>query len=171
MPVSAGVDERVYAEAVSRGVQLTGDERERFLRPIELLAAATELTPALAVACSAVGDESAGEAERSEAASLLLLVSGALIRLGHRAREAHARDVGYDTETWLRDGLAAATHVALDLRGATAVLDAEADEAAAQLARAIVAVSMDRMAVPDAITQAQGRWLGMYAVARSMTRR
>jgi hypothetical protein len=161
-------DRSLYADAVSRGLERTGwAGEEQVSRPVELLACATELTPALAlVATSLVHEPAESRGEQREALKIAGEISAGLVRAAHWAREVHARDVGYDTEAWIRQAIARAGHLTYEQdKDCTRVLE-HLDEAAAQLSEAIVALESDRLAVADSITQAQGCWLAIYVRAR-----
>jgi hypothetical protein len=156
------VDRRLYAEAVSRGIERTprhvgsGD----LSRPVELLATATQLTPALVVFTPApMHPWSDGCDEHHEALRLARAITAALIRLAHWARQVHGRDVGYDTEVWIEQAVIAGRQLAQEQQHDCALVLDQLEEAAGYLAGAIVALSHDRLAVADCITQAHGAWL------------
>ena len=163
----ASVDRRLYAAAVSRGIDATGwdADTERVQRPIELLAAATLRTPALAALAPALA-AAAGWQHRDEL-EVARTVSAGLVRLAHRALEVHGRDVGYDIETWIDEAIVLAGLLTIELRGdPPRVLD-HLDEAAEHLAAAIVAIGADRLAFPDRISRALAGWLACFARSTS----
>ena len=153
------MDRRLYDAAVSRGIDVTGSsaEADRAERPVRLLATATVHTPALLAAASA----GAG------AHALVAGLSAGLIRLGHHALAVHARDNGYDPEPWIAQAVSVGSVLALDGRHDDGRL---LRDAADHLADAIVALTCDRIGVPDAIARAQGAWLSCFAGARAQER-
>ena len=159
-------DERLYAEALSRGLDYgqRRDGTEDLCLPVELLATAVELAPALALVAPVLAYD---YDERREAAKVTRGVSAGLVRVAHWAREVHARDVGYSTQAWIEQTIALTDHLVAELNGDRARLLDFLEEANAHLACAIVAVQCDRLAVADCITQAQGAWLATYACSRA----
>jgi hypothetical protein len=169
-PETAHPDERLYAEALSRGLDYgqRRDGADDLCLPVELLATAVELAPALALVAPVLAyDCPADYAERREAAKVTRGVSAGLVRVAHWAREVHARDVGYSTQAWIEQAIALTDHLVAGLNRESARLLDYLEEANAHLACAIVALQCDRLAVADCITQAQGAWLATYACSRA----
>jgi hypothetical protein len=156
----------LYEEAVSRGID---DARfplgtEYLSRPFELVAVATELTPGLAVVVALA--ETARGGEHRDLQRLVRAITAGLVRLAHWGREVHARDVGYDTEAWIEQTVALASHLRQEQHADPAVVTDHLGEATVHLAQAIQALHTDCLAVPDSISQAQGAWLATYRTAR-----
>jgi hypothetical protein len=169
-PATTYSDERLYAEALSRGVDY-GQRREGtedLWLPVELLATAVELAPALALVAPVVAYDCPDDYdERREAAKVARGVSAGLVRVAHWAREVHARDVGYKTQAWIVQTIALTTHLVEELNPDRTRLLEYLQEANAHLACAFVALQCDRLAVADCITQAQAAWLATYACSRA----
>ena len=160
-----GIDRRLYLQAVSRGIEQLPrhDPGEDLFRPVELLATAIELTPALTLMAPVVAGEGRDFHEHREALRLTRTISAGLVRVAHRAREVHARDVGYETDAWIDQAVALAEHLAHERQRDGSRLLEHLEEASAHLADAVVALHCDRLMFADAITQAQGAWLASYA--------
>jgi hypothetical protein len=147
-------------------------DAERLASPLALLAASTVHVPHLALLLAELAD-----VEKPEAAAVLTREArrqaAALVRLAHRALELHARDVGYDPRPW-RDSAIRRVGVALadicpeagDELG-LAVL--EVDRASHELAAAITAIPVDRMAVPGHVAAAQAECLSCYVRVRGLS--
>jgi hypothetical protein len=169
-PETTYPDERLYAEALSRGLDYgqRRDGADDLCLPVELLATAVELAPALALVAPVLAyDCRDDDAERREAAKVTRGVSAGLVRVAHWAREVHARDVGYSTQAWIEQTIGLTDHLVAGLNRERARLLDYLEEANAHLACAIVALQCDRLAVADCITQAQGAWLATYACSRA----
>jgi hypothetical protein len=169
--------ERLYDEAVCHGADATGgrDGGERYAAPLDLLASSTIHVPQL-VLLMAVLEEASEAADADVTASVAGEVahcSAGLMRLGQRALQAHARDVGYDPDAWRAEAVIQ-TAVALSVgvsRGADDDLGLAALElrrATVALADAIAAVASDRMAVPGYLASALSGWLGCYVRASEL---
>jgi hypothetical protein len=157
----------LYTEAVSQGLELTQDRDERVSRPVELLAKAIELTPALVlVAPFVVHPWVDGSPEDRHALEIAASNSAGLVRMAHWAREVHARDVGYDTDAWIRKAVALAGHLGHEQEKDCMHVLEDLEEATVHLAEAIVALECDRVAVASSITRAQAGWLAIYVRAR-----
>jgi hypothetical protein len=99
-----------YDEAVCRGADVTGSsaDDECLASPLGLLARITVHVPHLTLLMAVLADtEDAGagaclarEARRQ---------SAGVLRLGHRALEVHARDVGYAPCAWREDAIVQAS--------------------------------------------------------------
>jgi hypothetical protein len=153
------VDYRLYKAAVSRGIDVTGwsAEVEQADRPVRILATATVHTPSLLVAVAA-GSEQWGSARS---------LSAGLVRLAHHALEVHARDTGYDAEPWIAQTITlAGLHAYEQDDDPERVVECQR-EAAEHLSDAIVALSSDRMAFADCLTNAQAGWLSCFRRARN----
>ena len=168
-PETTHPDDRLYAEALSRGLDYgqRRDGAEDLCLPVELLATAVELAPALALVAPVLAYDRPDDDERREAAKITRGVSAGLVRVAHWAREVHARDVGYSTQAWIEQTIALTDHLVEELNRDRARLLDLLEEANAHLACAIVALQCDRLAVADCITQAQGAWLATYACSRA----
>jgi hypothetical protein len=151
------VDRRLYDAAVSHGIDMTGRaaEDDRLAQPARLLATATVHQPSLLLALSS--------GLRTDASRHLAhTLSAGLVRLAHHALAVHARDNGYDSAPWIAQAIAAGGVLTIEHDGDVERLIDSQHDAAAHLADAIVALSTDRMAFPDALAQAQGAWLACF---------
>jgi hypothetical protein len=95
-------------------------------------------------------------------------VAGAL-RLGHRALETHARDVGYAIDAWIDRTLEhAGALLGHQVDADAPVLLDKARLAAIALARATAATADDRMLVPDEVANGLAHLLAVYLVTRAI---
>ena len=122
--------ERLYDEAVCHGADATGgrDGGERYAAPLDLLASSTIHVPQL-VLLMAVLEEASEAADADVTASgcagEVAHCSAGLIRLGQRALQAHARDVGYDPDAWRAEAvIQTAVALSVGVVGAPTVISA-----------------------------------------------
>lgn len=164
-----------YGRAVALGGRVcsTSAEAERIESPRHLIAAALEhlvhaalASPVLVAAPGARADE------ESELRGLCRDHAAGSLRLTHRALEAHARDVGYDTGCWLRAAIAV---VGLTITEG----DPGADDPGAEYAhptgmlvgahenllQAMICSVDDRMGVPEHLHRAMSRTLAVFMLA------
>jgi hypothetical protein len=151
--------ERALADGLSPGLT-AGDER--LLRPLELLAMATQRLPAVALLLPALmlrddGDEHADRV-RADARRLAAQV----VRLIVRALQIHARDAGYRPGEWIAAGVVQAELSACEADDPFVTVD-RLEEAARSIAAAITATENDLMAVPEHLGSALGAGLALYA--------
>jgi hypothetical protein len=142
-------------------------EDERLLRPLQLLALATERLPAAALLMRALalcdGSDELGAVVRADARRF----AAEIVRFTVRALQVHARDAGYRPGEWVAQGvLAAALSVANTPDDSSALVDHLED-----VARAIVATENDVMADPDHLSSALGAGLALYATITDGSRR
>ena len=135
--------ERLYDEAVCHGADVTGgrDGGERYAAPLDLLASSTIHVPQL-VLLMAVLEEASEAADADITTSVageVVHCSAGLMRLGQRALQAHARDVGYDSGMWRAEAVIQ-TAVALSV-GVSRGADDDLGLAALELRRATVALA------------------------------
>ena len=164
------MDRRLYDAAVSHGIDATRRRREadRAERPLRLLTTATTLTPSLLTAAATIREagSASSSARRREARRVVRTLSAGLVRLGHHALEVHARDHGYEPQAWIEQTIALGGLLVFEHGNDPRSLLEYQHEAAGHLADAIVALSSDRLAFADHLTQAQGVWLACYCCAR-----
>jgi hypothetical protein len=97
-----------------------------------------------------------------------VIASGAL-RLGHRALETHARDVGYETGVWVDRALEqAGAWLCADVEPEAPVLLDQARRAAIALTRATAATADDRMLVPGELAGGLAHLLAVYLIATTI---
>jgi hypothetical protein len=152
----------LFEQALARGARpgMTHDE-ERLLRPLALLALATQRLPAAALLMPALllcdgSDE--GAAVRADARQL----AAEVVRFTVRALEVHARDVGYLPGEWIAAGVVQAELSVLETDARVAIVE-HLEDAARSIAAAIIATENDRMAVPEHLSSALGAALALYA--------
>ena len=164
--------ERAYDEAVCRGADLTGctADEESLTGTLGLLARTTVHVPHLTVLMTVLEDTEDAAAHACLAREARRQSAGVL-RLGQRALEVHARDVGYAPGAWREDAIVqASAHLALanghDAGDELGLAMLTLDHASCALAAAITALPTDRMGVPAHLASAQGGWLTCYVRAR-----
>jgi hypothetical protein len=152
----------LYEQALARGAHpgMTA-EHERLLRPLQLLALATQRLPAAALLMPALllcdSDEERGPI-RVDARQL----AGEVVRFTARALEVHGRDAGYLPGEWIAAGVVQAELSVLDVEGRAAIVG-HLEDAARSIAAAIIATETDLMAVPEHLSSALGAGLALYA--------
>jgi hypothetical protein len=152
----------LYEQALARGAHpgITV-EHERLLRPLQLLALATQRLPAAALLMPALmlcdADEE-GVAVRADARDL----AAEVVRFTVRALEVHGRDAGYLPGEWIAAGVVQAELFVLAVEGRAAIVE-HLEDAARSIAAAIVATENDVMAVPEHLSSALGAGLALYA--------
>jgi hypothetical protein len=159
-----------YDEAVCRDANAAGSGDESLSSALELLARITIHVPHLMVLMTALEDTEDADAHACLAREARRQSAGVL-RLGQRALEVHARDVGYAASTWRENTIAQAGVALSDANGREAGDELgqamrALDEASCSLAAAITALPADRMDVPAHLAGAQGGWLPCYVRAR-----
>ena len=152
----------LYKQALARGAHPgTTREEERRLRPLALLALATQRLPAIALLMPAVllcdGSDESG-AVRDDARQL----AAQLVRFTVRALEVHARDAGYLPGEWIAAGVVQAELSVLEVDGRAAIVE-RLEDAARSISAAIIATENDLMAVPEHLSRALGAALALYA--------
>jgi hypothetical protein len=176
--IAAAADEpelrRAYAAGIAWGAtstQCTAEE-ERMHGTLRLLAQAMLRLPDLFLYAHVVevlaGDTAEDRVPPIAVSAVGGTVAGAL-RLGHRALETHARDVGYEIDAWIDRTLEHAGALLCSQVDADApVLLDQARLAAIALSRATAATADDRMLVPDEVANGLAHLLAVYLVARAI---
>jgi hypothetical protein len=165
---------RAYSAALAHGSRSTqcSAAEERAYGTLRLLTLATLRLPDLFLYAHVlqVFDEDP-DVERVPpviVAAVRTIASGAL-RLGHRALETHARNVGYETGTWVDRALEQAgawLYCQVDVE--VPVLLDQARRAAIAITRATAATADDRMLVPEEIANGLGHLLAIYLIATTI---
>jgi hypothetical protein len=153
-----------------RGVANTqsGAEQERRFGALRLLTLVTLRLPDVAVYGELLHSEGEeGCAVCLVAQALIGAVSDAM-RLGHRALEIHALEVGYGVEVWLERVLESACDEPRECEPAEASLPVMLDHArlaTLALTRATALTANDLMLVPGQIADALAHLLAIYLIA------
>jgi hypothetical protein len=152
----------LYEQALAWGAHpgMTA-EHERLLRPLQLLALATQRLPAAALLMPALllGDaDDEGVAVRADARNL----AAEVMRFTVRALQVRARDAGYLPGEWIAAGVVQAELSVLEMDACAAIVD-HLEDAARSIAAAIIATENDVMAVPEHLSSALGAGLALYA--------
>jgi hypothetical protein len=154
----------LYEQALAWGGRsgLTA-EVGRVLRPLELLAKATERLPAIALLMPGLVPCDGGDDLRRPVVAVGRPLAGELVRLVARALEFHARNVGYLPGEWIAAGVMRAEVTALATAGEPRAIIGQLEDATHAISAAIAATETDLMAVPDHLSTAIGAGLALYA--------
>jgi hypothetical protein len=174
--IAAAADEpglrRAYAAGIARGASNTqcSAEEERTYGTLRLLTLATLRLPDLFLYANIV-EVLAGDRDHLPSVALHAITTptaGAL-RLGHRALETHARDVGYEVDVWVDRALErAGALLSSEVDGEAPLLLDHARLAAIALTRATAATADDRMVVPEELSCGLAHLLSVYLVATAI---
>ena len=164
---------QAYAAAVSDGAENTwcAAAQERGYGTLRLLTLATLRLPDLflyAHAAQAFGVDPEVDRVPPVVVNAVRMIAAGALRLAHRALEAHAGDVGYDTGVWVDRALEQAS-ARLAGNVDVAVLLDEARRAAIALTRATAATADERMLLPAELADGLAHLLAVYVLASTLT--
>ena len=153
----------LYKQALASGDPELIAEGGALMRPVELMARATESLPAIALLMPGlVACDGSDALERRVLADGRRLAGDLLAATG-RALEAHAREVGYRPDEWITVGLISAQIAyAASPFGRRAIIY-HLEDATYAISAAIAATVCDLMLVPNRLSSAIAGGLALYA--------
>jgi hypothetical protein len=174
--VSSGERElrRAYAAAVSHGAQNTrcSADEERAYGTLRLLTLATLRLPDLVLyvhVLQTYGEDPEADRVPPVVVDAVRVIAAGALRLGHRALETHARDVGHEISVWVDRVLErAGAWLVCEVDAEVPVLLDHARRAAIALTRATAATADDRMLLPGELADGLAHLLALYVVTASI---
>ncbi len=172
--VGNGELRRLYSLAVAHGraATLCEADQERTERAVTLLALAVVRLPDLllyAHLAEAADGEDCPEALLEELCEPLLAICSATLRLTHRALEAYALQVWFETPAWIgRSVEQTEAQLATERDSGVPMLVDQGRQAALALTAAIASLDCDHMQVCEQLATGLGHLLGIYVITSGL---